>query len=146
MLTIKQEKFCIEYAKCGNARQAYINAGYKYKSDKSTDANASRLLNSEKVKKRLAELAEEIKNDSIADMVEMQQTLTKIIRQTATEEVIVSETNGMITESKKMEKAPSVKDVISAINTLGKMQGLFTEKVEQNVDMELNITVDYGDE
>lgn len=131
MLTPKQEKFCIEYAKCGNARQAYINAGYKHKSDNATDASASRLLSNVKVKNKLAELAEEVKNASIADIQEMQEALTKIIRQSLTEEVVVTEGTGEgCSEARKLEKTPAIKDVINAINTLGKMQGLFKEKVE----------------
>lgn len=92
-------------------------------------------------------MAEEIKNASIADITEMQQTLTKIIRQELTEEVIVVESVGdFMSEARKMDKNPAVRDVINAINTLGKIQGIFIDKVQQEVDMELNITVDYGDE
>lgn len=131
MLTPKQEKFCLEYAKCGNARQAYISAGYKHKKDSTTDVNACRLLKNDKVKARLAELAEEVKNNSIADIQEMQETLTKIIRQEATEKVIVTEGTGEgCSEARSIDKTPAIKDVISAINTLGKMQGLFKDKVE----------------
>lgn len=145
-LSVKQEKFCLEYAKSGNQRQAYFNAGYKCKSDETADVNASRLLRNAKVQARLAELAEEIKNASIADVVEMQQTLTKIIRQQMTEEVIVVENIGdFMSEARKMDKEPSIKDIINAINTLGKMQGVFVDKVQQEVDMDLNIVVDYGD-
>lgn len=130
-LSIKQEKFCVEYAKSGNARQAYKNAGYKCKNDASVDASASQLLRNPKVKDRLAELAEEIKNASIADITEMQQKLTAIIRQELGEEVIVMESTGdFMTQATKVEKKPAVKDVISAINTLGKMQGAFIEKVD----------------
>lgn len=132
-LTIKQEKFCIEYAKSGNARQAYKNAGYKCKNDASYDASASQLLRNPKVKARLAELAEEIKAASIADITEMQQTLTSIIRKQMTEEVIVVESVGdFMSEARKMDKEPSVKDIINAINTLGKMQGAFTDNVNLN--------------
>lgn len=145
-LSVKQEKFCLEYAKSGNQRQAYLLAGYNIKSDEAADAAASRLLKNVKVKERLAELAEEIKNASIADVVEMQQTLTKIIRQQMTEEVIVVESVGdFMSEARKMDKEPSIKDIINAINTLGKMQGVFIDKVQQEVDMDLNITVDYGE-
>ena len=145
-LSVKQEKFCLEYAKSGNQRQAYKNAGYKCKNDASTDAAASQLLRNVKVQARLAELAEEAKNASIADIVEMQQTLTKIIRQQMTEEVIVVESVGdFMSEARKMDKNPAIKDIINAINTLGKMQGVFVDKVQQEVDMDLNITVDYGD-
>lgn len=129
-LTIKQEKFCIEYAKSGNARQAYKNAGYKCRNDDATDAAASRLLSQVKVKERLAELAEEAKNASIADITEMQEKLTQIIRQEAEEEVIVVESKGdFMSEARKVKKKPAIKDVISAIEKLGKMQGAFTENV-----------------
>lgn len=142
MLTPKQEKFCIEYAKCGNARQAYISAGYKHKKDNVTDAAASRLLSNVKVKSRLAELAEEAKNNSIADIQEMQQILTSIIRQEKTEEILlVDPVSGLIRE----EKTASIKDMISAIEKLGKMQGAFVDKVEQQVDMELSVKIDYGE-
>jgi phage terminase small subunit len=145
-LSVKQEKFCLEYAKTGNQRQAYLLAGYECKSDEAIDAAASRLLRNVKVKERLAELAEEAKNASIADIVEMQQTLTSIIRKQMTEEVIVVESVGdYMTEARKMDKEPSIRDIINAITTLGKMQGAFIEKVQQEVDMDLNIVVDYGD-
>lgn len=146
-LPVKQEKFCLEYAKSGNQRQAYFKAGYKCKSDEAADANASRLLRNDKVQARLAELAEEAKNASIADIIEMQQTLTSIIRQQLEEEVIVVESVGdFMSEARKMEKKPAIKDIINAINTLGKMQGAFIDKVEAEIDMDLNITVDYGDD
>ncbi len=145
-LSVKQEKFCLEYAKTGNQRQAYLLAGYNVKSDEAADANASRLLRNDNVKARLAELYEEAKNASIADIVEMQQTLTKIIRKQLTEEVIVVESVGdYMSEARKMDKEPSIKDIINAINTLGKIQGAFIDKVQQEVDMDLNITVDYGE-
>ena len=133
-LSVKQEKFCLEYAKSGNQRQAYLLAGYNCKSDEAADANASRLLRNDKVKARLAELAEEAKNASIADIVEMQQTLTSIIRKKMTEEVIVVESVGdFMSEARKMDKEPSIKDIINAITTLGKMQGLFSEKLKIDV-------------
>ena len=141
-LSVKQEKFCLEYAKSGNQRQAYINAGYKCKNDNSADASASALLRNPKVKARLAELYKEIENAAIADVIEMQKTLTTIIRQQMEEEVIVVESVGdFMSEARKMNKKPAIKDVISAINTLGKMQGLFVDKVEAEMDMDFNITV-----
>lgn len=134
MLTPKQEKFCLEYAKLGNARQAYIKAGYKQAKDSTTDVNACRLLKNDKVKARLAELAKEAENNAIADIQEMQEKLTEIIRQTLEEEVIVVEGSGEgCSDARKINKKPAIKDVINAINTLGKMQGAFKEKVELEV-------------
>ena len=131
-LTIKQEKFCIEYAKSGNARQAYKSAGYVCKNDDVVDAAASRLLAQVKVKERLAELTNEAKNASIADIKEMQEKLTAIIRQELEEEVIIVESQGAFSEARKMNKKPAIKDVINAIEKLGKMQGAFTENVNLN--------------
>ena len=127
---MKQEKFCIEYAKSGNARQAYKDAGYSVRNDRTADANACRLLTNANVKERLAELAEEAKNDSIADITEMQQKLTSIIRQEAEEEVIVVISKGdFVQEAKTLTKKPSLKEVISAIQQLGKMQGAYDDSV-----------------
>ena len=134
LLTPRQEKFCIEYSKCGNARQAYIAAGYSHKKDSTVDVNACRLLKTDKVQRRLAELAEEAKNDAIADIQEMQEVLTRIIRQNMTEEVLTA-------DGYKMKKTPAVKDIINAINSLGRMQGAFVDRIEAEVDMDLNITV-----
>ena len=138
-LTIKQEKFCIEYAKSGNARQAYKKAGYKCKNDASVDASASQLLRNPKVKERLAELTEEVKNNAIADIQEMQETLTKIIRQNIEEEVIMFDPASGIQREKK---TPAVKEIISAINTLGKMQGAFIEKLDVTGSMPVVIAGD----
>jgi phage terminase small subunit len=124
---VKQEKFCLEYAKSGNARQAYKNAGYSYTSDNTIDANASKLLRNHKVKARLEELAEENKTKAIADIQEMQEKLTEIIRQQLEEEVIIVDP---VRGTAKVKKTASVKDIISAVNTLGKMQGAFVEKMD----------------
>lgn len=130
-LSVKQEKFCLEYAKLGNARQAYINAGYECEKEETIDASASRLLRNVKVQERLAELADETKNSAIADIQEMQEVLTRIIRQEAKEEVLVLDTiHGTFN---KTTKTPAVKEVISAIEKLGKMQGAFSEKVELEI-------------
>ena len=129
-LSAQQEKFCIEYAKTGNQRQAYINAGYKCNTDGAIDSNASRLLKNDKVQARLAELTEEIKNASIADITEMQQTLTTIIRQQLDEEIVVACYEGNMSQPMKLRKKPAIKDVINAINTLGKMQGAFIDRVD----------------
>ena len=132
-LSVKQEKFCLEYAKLGNARQAYINAGYECTNENTIDACASRLLSNAKVKTRLAELTEETKNNAIADIQEMQEVLTEIIRQVREEEVIINEIVKGNTTTKKMKKKASIKEVISAIEKLGKMQGAFSEKVELEI-------------
>ena len=126
MLTANQEKFCLEYAKCGNPRQAYINAGYKKSNDNTADACASRLLRNAKIQDRLAELTEESKNKAIADIQEMQEVLTKIIRK---------EVDGV-----------AVKDIINAVEKLGKMQGAFIDRIEADVNSDMTINIELSDE
>ena len=140
-LTIKQEKFCIEYAKSGNARQAYKSAGYNCKTDASCDACASQLLRNPKVIERLAELTEEAKDASIADIREMQETLTQIIRKQMKEEVIICDP---VAGAQKMEKTPAVKEIISAITTLGKMQGAFVDRV--NLEGSIPVVISGADD
>lgn len=131
MLSLKQEKFCVEYAKSGNARQSYINAGYKNKNENTIDACASRLLSNAKVKSRLAELQEEYKSDKIADIQEMQEILTAIIRGEESEEIVVVESTDLgVSEATTKLKKPSIRERISAIEKLGKMQGAFNNKIQ----------------
>ena len=88
------------------------------------------MLRNDKVQERLAELAEEIKNNSIADIQEMQEVLTSIIRQQAEEEVVVCDP---VDGARKLKKNASLKEIISAINTLGKMQGAFVDNVKLDI-------------
>lgn len=131
-LTPKQEEFCRRYAATGNAFQSYKDAGYKFTSDSAGIKSASLLLNkNSNVKKKLQELREKADSDAIADIKEMQSTLTKIIREELTEEVLMSEGQGdgyskIVTKRKKS----ALKDRLKAIELLGKMQGAFVDKVQ----------------
>ncbi len=128
MLNARQEMFCLEYAKCGNATESAKRAGYSEKTAKSI---GQRLLTYVDVKNRLQELSKITEDAKIADIKEMQQVLTAIIRQEATEEVIVL--NSIKGTFDKTNKKPSLKEVINAIEKLGKMQGAFTDKVELEI-------------
>lgn len=131
MLNVRQEKFCLEYAKCGNATEAAIAAGY---AEKYAGQNADKLLKNTKIQDRLNELREQLESEKIADIKEMQETLTAIIRQQMMEEIPMVVNNGDWSEVQTVEKKPSIKDVVSAINSLGKMQGAFIDKL--NVEVE----------
>lgn len=145
-LNQKQEKFCLAYAKSGNARQSYLEAGYKCKPE-TADASASQLLKNPKVQERLAELYDKAADKSIADIREMQQILTTIIRKQTDEEVIVVEGEGDgVSSAKKIRKEASLKDIVNAINTLAKMQGGFATNVNINGTVPVMIVDDMSDE
>lgn len=82
-MTLLQEKFCLEYAKCGNATEAYKRAGYKPKSEKAAGNCGSRLLENVGIQERLRELQQENASPAIADAQEIQSLLTEAMRATA---------------------------------------------------------------
>ena len=62
------------------------------------------------------------------------------------EVVVVEGIGDGCSEARAMQKAPDEKERLKAAELLGKRYGLYTEKIEQQMDMELNITIDYGEE
>ena len=130
-MTHRQELFCLEYASSGNGTQSAIKAGY---SEKTANEQAVRLLANISVQKRLQELTEQMESSKIANAREMQERLTSIIRMQTKEEVVAVEGCGDgVSEARKLEKNPNLKDVIKAIDTLARMQGVFDTKATLNL-------------
>lgn len=143
LLNVKQEAFCLHYAKTGNATESYKVAGYQAKTDGAIYANANRLLKNDKVKARLQELAEELKSEKIASIREVQERLTAILRGETTEDVVVTESNGDFTsEARVIEVRTSTKEIIKAGVELAKMQGGYDTKLQ----VELTVPVFGGEE
>lgn len=143
-MTAKQQRFCDEYLIDLNATQAAIRAGYSEKNARVIAAqNLSKLNIQEYISERMAEKESKL----IADQDEVLKYLTSVLRGETKSEVVVVEGSGFgESNARTMKKAPDEKERLKAAELLGKRYGLYTEKVEQAVDMELNITVDYGDE
>lgn len=143
-MTAKQMRFCDEYLIDLNATQAAIRAGYSKKTAGVTAAeNLKKPIIREYIDARMAEKEATL----IADQDEVLRYLTAVMRGETQSEIVVVEGIGMGTsEARTMNKAPDEKERLKAAELLGKRYGLYTEKVDQNVDMELNITIDYGDD
>ena len=107
MLSPLQEKFCLEYAKSGNARESYMKAGYKGKKS-SCGTSAVKLLKKPAIQARLQELSAEVKQAKIADVVECQEILTSIARNTSAADA----------------------DRIKAIHVLMKVKGAYVTKID----------------
>lgn len=121
-MTARQERFCQEFAKTGNATLSAKNAGY---SEGSARQQGDRLLSNDDIQNRIKELTGEIKNQNILDAREMQEYLSAIIKQESEEEVIVVEGCGDgISEAVTKKKKPSQSDRIKAIQLLARMQGI----------------------
>ena len=143
-LTAKQQRFCDEYLIDLNATQAAIRAGYSKKTaNRIGTENLAKLVIREYIENRMAEKEAAL----IANQDEVLKYLTSVLRgQSKSTEIVIEGLGDGSTKARKMEKEPSEKDKLKAAELLGKRYGLYTEKVEEKVDMELNVTIDYGDE
>lgn len=143
-LTAKQKRFCDEYLIDLNATQAAIRSGY---SEKNARNIASENLSKPNIKEYIEQRMAEKESELIADQDEVLKYLTAVMRGKTQAEVVVVENIGdFMSKARTMQKAPDEKERLKAAELLGKRYGLYTDRVEQEVDMELNITVDYGDD
>lgn len=143
-LTAKQQRFCDEYLIDLNATQAAIRAGYSAKTARVIgQENLLKPAIKEYIEKRMAEKEAAL----VADQDEVLKYLTSVLRgESQSTEIVVEGIGDGCSEARTITKEPSEKDRLKAAELLGKRYALFTDKVEQAVDMELNITVDYGDD
>lgn len=142
-LNVKQEAFCLHYAKTGNATESYKVAGYSCKSDNAAGASARRLLQNVKIKARLAELSDEIASNKIADIKEIHEYLTSVIRGEITEDVVVTEGCGEgFSEARVVEVRTNNSTRIKAATELAKMKGAYDNKLQ----VELTVPVFGGEE
>ena len=146
-MTEKQKRFCDEYLIDCNATRAYKTVYKNVKSDETAKSAASRLLTNVNVKKYIDDRMEELHNEKTADAQEVIEYLTSVLRGESTaQEIVVEGIGDGCSEARTMEKSPSEKERLKAAELLGKRYSLFTDKVETDVDMDLNITIDYGED
>lgn len=162
-LNAKQKRFVDEYLIDLNATQAAIRAGYK--KTEYTDTNANKLLENTRIREAIDKaMAERSKRTGI-NQDRVIQELARIafvnpqnvinaedgsVRKDATEDdlaciqaVKVKTMSG--DKGYSEEREVRLNDKMKALELLGKHLGMFTDKVELDADLELNINIDYGD-
>lgn len=156
--SVKQEKFCLHYAQTGNATESYKEAGYSAKNDNVAAVSAAKLLRTPKVMERLQEIADELKSEKIADITEIQEYLTSVMRREHCEHTVVvlsretskyvPDENGTMRKQTVKEEYPQIvpipaklSDANKAAETLAKMQGGFDNKLQ----VELTVPVFGGE-
>ena len=145
-MTKKQKIFADEYLIDLNATRAYKVAYPNVKNDVTAAAVASRLLRNVKVQEYIAQRMAEKESKRSADQDEVLKYLTSVLRgESRAQEIVVEGTGEGCSEARTMEKAPSEKERLKAAELLGKRYALFTDKVDMDADMDLNITIDYGE-
>lgn len=138
-MTAKMQRFCDEYLIDLNATQAAIRAGY---SEKTAYSIGQENLKKPEIKNYIDQRMAEKEAALIADQDEVLKYLTSVLRGETQSEVVVVEGCGFgNSEARTMQKAPDEKERLKAAELLGKRYGLYTEKVEADVETELTITI-----
>lgn len=157
-LTAKQQTFVEEYLIDLNATQAAIRAGY---SAKNADKIGSELLGktrvAEAVSMAMAErsrrtginqdrILQEIAKLALVNIDDVVDLRTGKVKGSATKEDLACIQSIKIKPTEfGEEREIKFYDKKGSLELAGKHLGMFKDKVEMDVDMELNISIDYGE-
>lgn len=135
MLNVKQEKFIQNIINGMSQRQAYKDAYNANYSDKSIDEKASTLFNSEKVQERYKELLKELEDKAIMTAKERMIWLSDVVRGN-----IKHTSYGGNGEA--YENEAYISDKLKALDTLNKMSGEYTTKIEPVGEFKIKVELD----
>lgn len=142
-MTPQQRKFADEYLIDLNATRACKAAYPRIKNDETARANGSRLLTNANVKTYIDEQLEKISSAKTADVQEVMEYLTAVMRGESSAEIVVVEGTGDgHSKARKMSKAPDEKERLKAAELLGKRYNLFTGKADAADSEGVNIIDD----
>ena len=132
MLTAKQEKFVRNLVQGMSQREAYKNSyDAENMSDKVIDNEASKLFNSHEISMRYKELQNRLVKHTIMTAQERLEYLTEVIQ-------------GLQLDNNDTPADLNMK--LKAIDIMNKMQGEYVQKIEADVNSEVNITIELSDE
>ena len=138
-MTAKQRRFCDEYLIDLNATQAAIRAGYSEKNARNiASENLAKPNIKEYIEKRMAEKEAEL----IAGQDEVLKFLTAVMRGEEKDEKPMMNAMGEI----EMLPVRQQSNQLKAAEMLAKRYGLLIDKTEADIDMSLDIKIDYGAE
>lgn len=143
MLTDKQEQFCKNIIEGMSQADAYRNAYPNIRmADKTIQENACRLAKKDAVKARIKELRDALAKPSIMTAQERLEFLTRVINGEQGEKM-VQVVDG---EPIEVDVPTSLKNKLSAIDIMNKMQGEYVQKVEAEVTNAVNINIELVEE
>lgn len=123
-LSDKQKQFCLEYIKDYNGKQAAIRASY---SKKSAAEQATRLLTKDHVIEYLNELKEEIKEESVLNILELDENI-KFMVDKAKEVTIFGEDGKPLSDV----TAVNFQGLGKALELYGKRLAAYSDKVDHS--------------
>lgn len=155
-LTERQKRFADEYLVDLNATRAYKEVYSSCKKDETAAVNGSKLLRNANVSEYINEMLEKLQSERVADVREVMEYLTSVMRREKKENVVVTLTRerseyvpdetGKPRKQTIKEEIPQIveipaklSDANKAAELLGKRYSLFTDKV--NVSGEIPIVI-----
>lgn len=144
-LTPKQKRFAEYYAATGNAKQSAISSGY---SAKSAEKIGYENLAKPHIMAYIAELSAPGDNKRIMDLQEALEISSSIARgelQTAVSRK-VDKATGEVLKDVEYTFTPSIEDRQKSLEHIIRCNGGFIDRQETEIDMDLRVVVDYGDD
>ena len=126
-MTEKQRLFADEYLKDLNGTRAYKTIYTTIKNDNVAAVRANTLLKQKDIFDYISKRLEEIHNENTADIQEVMEYLTSVLRGESASAVLMMSGNGM---QKVTEKPPDEKERLKAAELLGKRFGMFKDNVD----------------
>ena len=126
-MTEKQRLFADEYLKDLNGTRAYKTIYTTIKNDNVAAVRANTLLKQKDISDYISKRLEEIHNENTADIQEVMEYLTSVLRGESASAVLMLSGNGM---QKVTEKPPDEKERLKAAELLGKRFGMFKDNVD----------------
>lgn len=118
-MTQREERFCLEYIKSGNATESMIKAGYK---ESYARNNPNHMLRKSTVKERIRELNSIMEKEDIATAEEILVYLTGVLRGTEeSEETIILGRGQGIQGAIKQKRKPTQCERLKACELLTKI-------------------------
>ncbi len=161
-LTQKQENFCLNLFQGMTQRESWIKAGYSSRyAPAIIDTNAYRLAAKTEIQLRLAELRGKVEKEAVAGVEERQKRLTTLLRANLVDFVQDGEpvqdlasvpNNGALSEivvktrykkdgEATIERSIKLRDPVSAIAELNKMDHVYDERPTTTNNTQINIIV-----
>ncbi|PXY84358.1 terminase small subunit [Lactobacillus melliventris] len=120
-LTVKQQKFCDEYIRSGNATEAALKAGYRSRTAYSI---GNENLKKPELKKYIEEKIKEIESAKLATAQETLEYLTSVMRGEQTETVVTAKGIYKNVEVSAKDRITAAKELLKRypVDPLSKMQ------------------------
>ncbi len=132
-MTEKQKLFCDEYLIDLNGTRAYRTIYKHVKNDNVAGVLANKLLKKDEITEYINKRLEEIHNENTADIQEVMEYLTSVMRGKSESNVLALAGDGY---QEVIAKPPDEKERLKAAELLGKRFGMWTEKIDVNNEAE----------